>query len=106
MTTKDIAYIALFAALTAALAVFPPITIPGINVPITAQTLGVMLAGSILGARRGGLSLLLFLGLVAAGLPVLAGGRGGLSVFAGPTAGFLGAWPPAAFVIVALVERF
>ena len=73
--------------------------------PITAQTLGVMLAGSILGARRGGLSMLLFLGLVAAGLPVLAGGRGGLSVFAGPTAGFLVAWPLAAFVVGALVER-
>lgn len=105
MTTKDIAYVALFAALTAALALFPPITIPAINVPVTAQTLGVMLAGSILGARRGGLSMLLFLGLVAAGLPVLAGGRGGLSVFAGPTAGFLVAWPLAAFVVGALVER-
>lgn len=105
MTTKDIATIALFAALTAALALFPPITIPAINVPITAQTLGVMLAGSILGARRGGLALLLFLGLVAVGLPVLSGGRGGLAVFAGPTAGFLLAWPIGAFVIGLLVER-
>jgi biotin transport system substrate-specific component len=105
MATKDIAYIALFAALTAALALFPPITVPLINVPITAQTLGVMLAGSILGAKRGGLALLLFLGLVAIGLPVLAGGRGGLSVFAGPTAGFLLAWPLGAFVVGVLVER-
>ena len=46
-------------------------------VPITAQTLGVMLAGSILGARRGFLSQLLFLVLVAIGLPVLPGRRRG-----------------------------
>lgn len=105
MSTKDIAVIALFAALTAALALFPPITVPGINVPITAQTLGVMLAGSILGARRGFLAMLLFLGLVAIGLPVLSGGRGGLGVFAGPTAGFLVAWPLGAYVVGLLAER-
>ena len=55
--------------------------------PITAQTLGVMLAGSVLGARRGFLSQLLFLALVAIGLPVLPAAGGGLAVFAGPTAG-------------------
>lgn len=105
MTTRDLTAIALFAALTAALAIVPPITIPVLAVPITAQTLGVMLAGSILGAKRGALSMLLLLALVAVGLPVLAGGRGGLSVFAGPTAGFLVAWPLGAFVIGLLTER-
>jgi biotin transport system substrate-specific component len=74
-------------------------------VPITAQSLGVMLAGSVLGARRGGLALVLFLVLVATGLPLLAGGRGGLGVFAGPSAGFLLAWPVAAYVVGWLSER-
>jgi biotin transport system substrate-specific component len=74
-------------------------------VPITAQTLGVMLAGSVLGARRGSLSQLLFLVLVAVGLPLLPGGRGGLAVFAGPTAGYLLSWPIAALVIGLLTER-
>ena len=82
MKTKDLAYIALFAAITAVLGLLPAIPVPAVPVPITAQTLGVMLAGAVLGARRGFLALLLFLVLVAVGLPVLAGGRGGLAVFA------------------------
>src|SRR5829696_280890 len=65
-----------------------------------------MLAGSILGARRGFLSQLLFLVLVAVGLPVLPGGGGGMAVFAGPTAGYLISWPIAAFVTGLLTERF
>jgi len=106
LPTRDLAYIALFAATIAALGVAPPIMIPALGVPITAQTLGVMLAGSILGAKRGGLALVLFLVLVAAGLPLLAGGRGGLAVFLGPGGGFLLAWPIAAFLIGLLCERF
>lgn len=106
MQTRDLSTIALFAALTAGLGAFPPITIPlAGGVPITAQTLGVMLAGGVLGARRGGLALALFLALVAAGLPLLAGGRGGLGVFAGPSGGFLMSWPVAAFVVGWLTER-
>jgi biotin transport system substrate-specific component len=101
--TKDLAYIALFAAITAVLGLVPALQVG--PVPITAQTLGVMLAGSVLGARRGFLSQLLFLALVAVGLPVLPGGGGGLAVFAGPTAGYLISWPIAAFVIGLLTER-
>ena len=104
MKTKDLAYIALFAAITAVLGLVPAIR--RVPVPITAQTLGVMLAGAVLGARRGFLAQLLFLVLVAIGLPLLASGRGGLAVFAGPTAGFLISWPIAAFVVGLLTERF
>ncbi|PID61918.1 MAG: biotin transporter BioY [Gammaproteobacteria bacterium] len=106
MNTRDIVLTALFAAIVAVLGVFPPITVPGLGVPITAQTLGVMLAGGILGAKRGALSLVLFLVLVAVGLPLLAGGRGGLGVFAGPTAGFLFGWVVAAFAIGWMIESF
>lgn len=104
VTTKDIVYLALFAAIMAALAIIPPVNL-WTGVPITAQSLGVMLAGAILGARRGALSMLLFLVLVAVGLPLLAGGRGGIGVFAGPTAGFLFSWPVAAYAIGWLFER-
>jgi len=107
LTTKDIVYIALFAALMAALALFPPITLPMLGgVPITAQSMGPMLAGAILGARRGAFSMLLFLALVAIGLPILSGGRGGLGVFMGPTAGFLFGYAAAAFAVGYLHERF
>lgn len=105
MKTRDLVHVSLFAALVAALGLMPPIPLPFVPVPITAQTLGVMLAGSVLGARKGFLSLLLFQALVAAGLPLLAGGNGGLAVLAGPTGGFFAAFSPAALVVGFLVER-
>lgn len=105
MPARDLALIALFAGLIAALALPGTLQLFGNAVPITAQTLGVMLAGSILGARRGFLAVLVFLVLVAAGLPLLPGGRGGLSVFAGPTVGYLLAWPLGAWVVGWLTEK-
>jgi biotin transport system substrate-specific component len=104
-TSRDLALIATFAGLVAALGVLPGIYPFGIPVPITAQTLGVMLAGAVLGARRGGLALVLFLVLAAVGLPVLAGGRGGLGAFVGPSVGFLVGFPVATYVIGWLTER-
>lgn len=50
--------------------------------------------------------MLVFLAVVAVGLPVLSGGRGGLGVFVGPSAGFLYSWPIAAFVIGLLTQVF
>ena len=102
---KNIAYIALFAALIAVLGLIPKITL-AFGVPITAQSLGVMLCGTVLGARRGALAVLLFLALVSMGLPLLAGGRGGLGVFASPTVGFLIGFPVAAFVTGWIVETW
>lgn len=104
-TSRDLALIATFAGVVAALGVVPAVYPVGLAVPITAQSMGVMLAGSILGARRGFFALLLFLALVAVGLPLLAGGRGGLGVFAGASVGFLLAYPVCAGVIGWLVER-
>ncbi|MDE4172852.1 biotin transporter BioY [Phaeobacter sp. PT47_59] len=101
---RSVAYIALFAALTAALGLVPQITL-AFGVPVTAQSLGIMLCGTVLGARRGLLAVLLFLLLVALGLPLLSGGRGGLGVFASPTAGFLFGFPVAAFVTGLIMER-
>ena len=105
MNTKDIVYIALFAALMAGLGGIPALTLPNIGVPITAQSMGVMLAGGILGAKRGALSMTLFLGLVAVGLPLLSGGRGGVGVFAGASAGFLFSWIIGAYIVGIIVEQ-
>jgi biotin transport system substrate-specific component len=91
-TATDLAQVAVFAALIAALGLPGALYLGGTAVPITFQTLGVMLAGAILGARKGFLSVLLFLALVAAGLPLLSGGRGGLGVFVGPSVGYLIGW--------------
>ncbi|AVA20570.1 MULTISPECIES: biotin transporter BioY [unclassified Rhizobium] len=105
MTTRDLVLSALFAAIIVALGLLPPISIGIIPVPITAQSLGVMLAGVVLGAKRGAVAVLIVVVLVAIGLPVLSGGRGGLAVFAGPTAGFFIGWIFAAYVTGYLSER-
>jgi biotin transport system substrate-specific component len=98
VATRDVVLVALFAAIIVALGLIPPISVGFIAVPITMQTLGVMLAGAILGSVRGMLACALVALLTAAGLPVLSGGRGGLGVFAGPTAGYLIGWMPGALV--------
>lgn len=106
MSTRDIVYIALFAALTAAVGLFPPFPLPVTGVPLTVQSIGPLIAGTILGAKRGFLSQLLFVVLVAVGLPLLAGGRGGFGILVGPTGGFLLAWPLMALAVGYLTERY
>jgi biotin transport system substrate-specific component len=103
LAARDLALVAVFAALIAAFGLFGAFYPFGGSVPVTAQTLGVMLAGSILGARRGAYAVIVFLVLVAAGLPLLAGGRGGLAVFTGPSAGYLIGWVAGAWVIGTLI---
>jgi biotin transport system substrate-specific component len=103
-STHTIAHIALFAALIAVMGMIPKLDLP-FGVPITLQTLGVMMAGCLLGARRGFLAVCLFLLMVALGLPLLAGGRGGLGVFVAPSAGFLIGWAPGAAVAGFLMRR-
>ena len=105
MNTRDLVLVALFAAIIVVLGIIPPITLGFIPVPITAQSMGVMLAGCIIGAKRGALAYLLVILMVAIGLPVLSGGRGGLAVLAGPTAGYIAGWVVGAYVTGMLAER-
>lgn len=96
---RSVALVAVFAALIVAAAIVPGIPVGSLGVPITLQTLAVMLAGLSLGAVRGSLAVLLYLVLGFAGLPVFSGGRSGLQVMAGPSAGYLLAFLLAAFVV-------
>lgn len=97
----DLALIAVFAALIAALALTPAIPV-GVGVPLTLQTLGVLLAGLVLGPWRGFLAVLLYLVVGFAGLPVFAGGSGGLAVLGHPSIGYLLSFPFVAAVAGAL----
>ena len=94
---KTIVLVSLFAALIAVLGLAPKVPGP-FGVPITAQSMGIMLCGTVLGAKRGFLAVLLFITLTAIGLPLLSGGRGGLGVFASPSSGFIIGFPLAAYV--------
>ncbi len=87
ISIKDICYSAIFAAIIAVLAQLS-IPLPG-GVPLTLQTLAVMLAGVILGAKNGCIAVIIYILLGAVGLPVYAGFKGGLSTILGPTGGFI-----------------
>lgn len=102
---KKLTLIALFAALTTVLFVLPS-TMLSVGVPISATSLGIMLCGTVLGSRAGGLAALLFVVLVALGVPSMFGAVSGLGLFAGPRAGFLLGFPVAAFVIGLIVEKW
>ena len=103
-TTTDIALIAAFAALIAALTVIGGIPVGGAGVDITLQTFGVLLAGCVLGPVRGFLAVSLYLLLGAIGLPVFSGHTGGLAPFSGVTAGYLISFPFAALLAGFIVK--
>ena len=98
--TTDLAFIAVFAGLIAAFSVVPGIPIG--PVPITLQTLAVALTGLVLGPWRGFAATALYLLVGFAGLPVFAGGTGGLGVLGKPSIGYLLSFPVAALVAGAL----
>lgn len=91
----------LFTALMARITIPLPFT----PVPITGQTLAVLLTGAALGSRRGALSMAAYVLEGALGLPVFAGGTAGLKRLTGPTGGYLIGFIAAAFVIGWLAER-
>lgn len=93
-----IALVGVFAALIAVLTFAPPIPVGNAGVPITLQTLGVALAGLVLGPLRGAAAAALYVALGLMGLPLLAGFTGGLGALAGPSAGYLLAFPVTALV--------
>ncbi|GAP06219.1 MAG TPA: biotin transporter BioY [Anaerolinea thermolimosa] len=81
------------------------VVIPLQPVPVTGQTLGVLLAGALLGSKRGAMTVLTYLLQGVLGLPVFAGGTSGLARVFGPTGGYLLGFVVAAFVVGWLSER-
>lgn len=96
---RSLALIAVFAALIAAAAVVPGIPVGSFGVPITLQTLAVMLTGLVLGGARGAAAVALYLAVAFAGLPIFSGGRAGLQVLAGGSAGYIVGFLVAALLV-------
>lgn len=106
--TRNMVVAALLAGMIAATSW---ITVPLFGpVPVTLQTVFVLLAGLLLPARWAVVSMLLYLGLGVAGLPVFSQGQSGLAAILGPTGGFLLGFPfaagGAALVFGALRRRY
>ena len=109
MTTKTYSktsYMALCGLFAALMAICSLISIPlGFTpVPVNLATLGVFLAGGLLGKKYGTISIAVYVLLGAVGVPVFAGFRGGLSVLVGPTGGYIIGYVAAAFLVGLLIE--
>lgn len=101
LSPKDMALIALFAAL---IAVCAWISIPA-AIPFTLQTLGLFLAMGLLGGKRAALAVLVYLLLGMIGIPVFSGFRGGFGMLAGITGGYLIGFAFAALVYWLVTAR-
>jgi biotin transport system substrate-specific component len=100
---RDLTLVAAGAVLMALLSQLE-IPVPGSPVPITGQTLGVILCGAALGAHRGGAAILLWatLGLL---LPVYADGGSGAGHLGGVTGGYIIGFVVAAYAVGVMAER-
>ena len=99
---QDICRIAIMTAITAVMA---QISIPmPLGVPMTMQTFAITLAGIVLGSKKGGMSILVYVLLGAIGVPVFAGFSGGFQNLVGPTGGFIISFPIMAYLIGLGVE--
>jgi len=103
-TLQNVALVVLASLVTAA-AAQAEIRLPWTPVPITGQTFAVLLTGVVLGPRRAFLAQMLYLLEGACGLPLFAGGAAGFAKLAGPTGGYLIAFPFAALVTGTLAAR-
>ena len=99
------AALVLAGSLLIALSAQVAILLPFSPVPVTGQTLAVLLVGALLGSRRGSLAVLTYVVQGLAGLPVFAGGAFGLVRLLGPTGGYLVGFVAAAFLVGLLAER-
>jgi len=80
--------------------------LPFTPVPITGQTMAVLLSGVVLGRRYGAISQLLYVGMGAAGIPWFAGWGGGILHLAGPTGGYIVGFIIAAFFIGHFIDTY
>ena len=86
---KALRYALLALAGSVLITICTQISLPLFPVPMTLQTFAVFLIGLTYGWRLGGITISLYLLEGAIGLPVFSGGKGGMIVFMGPTAGYL-----------------
>ena len=102
LTTRDITYIGIFAAL---MGVCSWISIPA-PVPFTLQTMGVFLALWLLGGKKGTMAIACYILMGAIGLPMFAGMTGGMSVILGTTGGYIVGFLASAMLYWAITNTF
>jgi biotin transport system substrate-specific component len=101
VNTRSMTRVGIMAGVTAVLA-WVAVPLPFSPVPLTGQTIGVMLSGLLLAPREAAASQTVYLLCGALGLPVFSGGRSGLGILMGPTGGYLLGFIPGALVCSAI----
>lgn len=104
LNVRDMIYSALFATITAVLG-YVVIPLPFSPIPITGQSLAVMLAGCVLTPLQAALSMITFLLMGAIGIPVFSGGRAGIGIIVGKSGGYLIGFLVGAIIISLLVRK-
>ncbi|OAA90206.1 biotin transporter BioY [Clostridium ljungdahlii] len=104
LTVRDIIYAALLAAIISILG-YIIVPLPFSPIPITGQSLAVMIAGCILTPVQAGLSMLIFLFLGCIGIPVFSGGRAGIGILVGKSGGYFIGYLIGAVVISILTRK-
>lgn len=104
LNTTAMVMCGLFAGLTA-ICSFITIPLGFTPIPVNLATLAVFLAGGILGKKYGTISILVYILIGTAGLPVFAGFKGGPGVLAGPTGGYIIGYAVAAFITGLIIEK-
>lgn len=102
-STKELTVSAVFAAV---ICVLSPITLFPATIPISLGLFGVLLCAVILGAMRSAVSVLIFVLIGAVGLPVFSGFKGGFSVLAGPTGGYIWSYVFVSLIVGAFSSKF
>ena len=105
-TRSQIYPLVMTAVMTAVICAIAPFALPIGPIPITLGTLVMYLAGYVLGGKRAGAAVLVYVLLGAVGVPVFNGFSGGLGVVAGPTGGYIVGFIPMALLSGLAVERF
>ncbi len=105
-TKSQIYPLVMTAVMAAVISAIAPFALPIGPIPITLGTLVMYLAGYVLGGKRAGAAVLVYVLLGAVGVPVFNGFTGGLGVVAGPTGGYIIGYIPMALLAGLTVERF
>ncbi|MBN2259136.1 MAG: biotin transporter BioY [Clostridiales bacterium] len=100
--TKDMVLISMMATLTT---IGAYISLPIGPVPFTLQTFFVMLSGMLLGSKKGALSMIVYVSMGLAGMPVFANGTSGLGIIVKPTFGYLLGFIVASYLVGKLTEK-
>jgi len=103
---RNFFFIGIFLGFISLLGFLPPFYFFLNNLPVTAQSLGPLMIGGILGPKRACLVMLMFTILVFSGAPLVAGSTSGMNMLQDPMCGFFLSWLPVTYIVGRFIESY